>query len=187
MRHVLGQRPSAALVVACLALVVALSGTGYAAVVLPRNSVGTIHLKKGAVTSPKVRDKSLRLLDFAPTERLKLKGATGNAGPPGPKGDKGDRGDPGPQGPAGLTGLERVTASSCCNSNSSQAVTASCPAGKKVVGGGGFATTAPATVVLFRSEPLADLSGWQAAGKETVSTTGTWGVGAFAVCANVTS
>ncbi len=184
MRHVLGQRPSAALVVACLALVVALSGTGYAAVVLPRNSVGTIHLKKGAVTSPKVRDKSLRLLDFAPAERLKLRGTTGDAGPTGPKGD---RGDPGPQGPAGLTGLERVTASSCCNSNSLEAVTASCPAGKKVVGGGGFVTYAPLTVVLYRSEPLADLSGWQAVGKETVVTTGTWGVGAFAVCANVTS
>ena len=36
MRRFRLQRPSPALVVACLALLVALSGTGYAAVVLPR-------------------------------------------------------------------------------------------------------------------------------------------------------
>lgn len=37
------------MVVACLALAIALSGAGYAAVVLPRNSVGTAQLKRGAV------------------------------------------------------------------------------------------------------------------------------------------
>jgi hypothetical protein len=41
--------------VACLALVIALSGAGYAAVVLPANSVGTVQLKKNAVTAKKIK------------------------------------------------------------------------------------------------------------------------------------
>src|SRR5262245_2693422 len=59
MRGILRRRPSPAMVVACLALLVALGGTSYAASQLPANSVGTKQLKKGAVTAVKVRDNSL--------------------------------------------------------------------------------------------------------------------------------
>jgi hypothetical protein len=45
-------RPSPSMVVALLALIVALGGTGYAAVTLPQNSVGTKQLKRGAVKAP---------------------------------------------------------------------------------------------------------------------------------------
>ena len=48
-------RPSPALIVASLALAIALGGTGYAAVVLPANSVGTKQLKKSAVTATKIK------------------------------------------------------------------------------------------------------------------------------------
>ena len=41
-------RPSAAMVVATLALIVAMGGTGYAAFTLPKNSVGTSQLRDGA-------------------------------------------------------------------------------------------------------------------------------------------
>lgn len=51
--------PSPAMVVACLALIVALGGTSYAAVRLPANSVGTKQLKKGAVTGVKVKSNTL--------------------------------------------------------------------------------------------------------------------------------
>ena len=47
-------RPSPALVVACIALFVALSGFGYAAIKLPKNSVGTKQLRNGAVTGKKI-------------------------------------------------------------------------------------------------------------------------------------
>ena len=47
-------RPSPALVIAMLALLIALSGTAYAATMLPKNSVGTAQLKKGAVTLTKI-------------------------------------------------------------------------------------------------------------------------------------
>ena len=48
-------RPSPALVVATIALIVALGGTGYAAFKLPANSVGTKQLRKGAVTPSKIK------------------------------------------------------------------------------------------------------------------------------------
>jgi len=51
--------PSPAMVVACLALAVALGGTGYAAIKLPANSVGTVQLKKGAVTGAKVKKNTI--------------------------------------------------------------------------------------------------------------------------------
>jgi hypothetical protein len=58
--NVLSRRvPSPAMVVACLALIVALGGTSYAAIRLPANSVGTVQLKKGAVTGAKVKRNTL--------------------------------------------------------------------------------------------------------------------------------
>ena len=49
-------RPSTALVVSMIALVVALGGTSYAAFSLPKNSVGTKQLKNGAVATKKVKN-----------------------------------------------------------------------------------------------------------------------------------
>lgn len=54
LSRVLCHRPSPAMVVACLALAVALSGTGYAALRLPAKSVGAKQLKTGAVTNKKL-------------------------------------------------------------------------------------------------------------------------------------
>lgn len=51
--------PSPAMIVACIALMVALGGTSYAAIRLPANSVGTVHLKKGAVTGAKVKKNTI--------------------------------------------------------------------------------------------------------------------------------
>ena len=74
--------PSPAMVVACVALLIALAGTSYAAIRLPANSVGAKQLKKGAVISAKVRDHSLLAADFKPDQL--------------PRGPQGFRGDPGP-------------------------------------------------------------------------------------------
>lgn len=62
----LARRPSLSLMVSLLALVIASSTAGYAAVVLPPNSVGTKHLKDNAVISRKVKDKALYAKDVAP-------------------------------------------------------------------------------------------------------------------------
>jgi hypothetical protein len=84
------RRPSPALVIACVALFVALAGTGVAAVevLVPRNSVGTAQLRSNAIVSAKVKDHSLEAKDFAsgqlPAGPAGATGATGPAGPIGP-------------------------------------------------------------------------------------------------------
>jgi hypothetical protein len=89
-------------VTAGCALFIALGGTSYAALTLPRNSVGSGQLRKGAVTSAKVRDRSLTAADFKPgTLRAGERGAAGERGRAAPQGPKRDTG---PVGPAGSTG-----------------------------------------------------------------------------------
>ena len=90
LRLLVERRPSPALVVACVALFVALAGTGVAAVValVPNNSVGTAQLRNNAVVSAKVKDHSLAAKDFAngqlPAGPAGATGATGATGPIGP-------------------------------------------------------------------------------------------------------
>ncbi|HEU0024285.1 MAG TPA: hypothetical protein VFQ12_06625 [Thermoleophilaceae bacterium] len=124
--------PSPSLAISLIALFVALGGTGYAAMNLPKGSVGAKHLKKDAVTSGKVKNSSLMAGDFKASERAKLRGAAGARGAqgarglqglrglqgvqgvqgaPGPEGDQGPEGPEGDQGPPGIqgpTGVEEV-------------------------------------------------------------------------------
>jgi hypothetical protein len=115
MRQLLRRRPSPAMVVACLALLVALGGTSVAAVdQVRRNSIGPTHLQFGAVTGPKirnnavtsakVRNRSLLRADFAPGQLP--------AGPTGPTGPAGVAGPAGPAGPAGVVGAITVRVNS---------------------------------------------------------------------------
>ena len=80
-------------------------------------------------------------LDGAPG----IQGNTGATGPQGPKGDtgpqgpQGPQGATGPQGPAGangISGYQQVSVTSNSSTGVSITQTASCPNGKKVIGGG---------------------------------------------------
>jgi hypothetical protein len=89
-------------VLATLAIFIALGGVSWAATQLPRNSVGTAQLKKNAVNSSKVKDRSLLAKDFKSGQLPK--GATGMVGPQGDPGMVGPQGDPGANGATGVTG-----------------------------------------------------------------------------------
>ena len=82
-----------------LALFIALGGSSYAAPSLPRNSIGARELKPSAVTSKKVKDRSLRAADFAAVSCRPRA-----AGPPARPGRPAHRGERGPAGPAGKDG-----------------------------------------------------------------------------------
>lgn len=55
MKRLSARRPSPAMIVALISLVVAMAGTTYAAIKLPKNSVGAKQLKKNSVTGAKIK------------------------------------------------------------------------------------------------------------------------------------
>ena len=111
MKKLFRRRPSPAMVIATMALLVALGGTGYAATSLPIASVGTAQLKANAVVSSKVRNGSLLRVDFAAGQVPR--GPAGAAGPAGPAGPSG------PAGPAGPAGASATALWASVNSSGS--------------------------------------------------------------------
>jgi hypothetical protein len=99
-KRVIRSRMTFANLTSLVALFVALGGSSYAALALPKDSVGLRQLKRNAVTSKKVKDRSLRAVDFARGQLPR-----GERGPAGAQGAAGPQGATGPTGPAGpITG-----------------------------------------------------------------------------------
>jgi hypothetical protein len=154
-------RPSPALAVACLALLVALSGTSYANILnVPVNSVGTVNLKANAVISSKVKNQSLLAVDFKPGQL--------------------------PAGAPGVSGYELITGRSDVTNQIFNSVLLTCPAGKKAVGGGGgtaggiLAGDGPYIVV---NQPFVNGEGWLV--QTARATSGGSVLLGYAICANV--
>ena len=173
MSAIASRLPSPAMIVACVALVVALGGVSYAATVLPKNSVGTSQVQKKAITASKLHKNAVNGLKV---KNGSLMAADFKAGqlPAGPRGPKGDAGTPGVSGyqvvygaivsvPAGQFG----------------AAFADCPAGKKAVGGGG-GSEGDAPIVLMQPYQNHD---WAVAVRNDGN--GAEGVAAIAYCVNI--
>jgi collagen type VII alpha len=135
-------------------------------------------------------------------------GPQGPIGPAGAKGDKGDKGDTGstgetgpkgdpgavgPQGPIGLTGAtgpagtngvsgyERISGTaSQSNTTSPKSATATCPVGKKVVGGGYTTSGLDGATAIVQNQAVNDTSWIVRAYRDGGS--GSWSVQAFAIC-----
>jgi hypothetical protein len=80
-------------VMATVAVFVALGGTGYAAITLPKDSVRAKQIAPRAVQSSEAHNLTLR--DFRRGVRAKLKGEKGDTGPQGLQGLQGPQGVPG--------------------------------------------------------------------------------------------
>ena len=132
LRRIRAHRPGHATIVAYIALFVALGGVSYAALKLPKNSVGSKQIKKDAVKSSKVRNGSLKATDFGAGQLP--------AGPQGLQGPQGIQGIQGIQGETGTFGdvtvaFERAAADLANSTNANYDVY--CPEGQRAIGGGG--------------------------------------------------
>lgn len=92
-----GPKLTYANVTATVALFLALGGgAAYAATTIGENSVGTRQLKRNSVTGAKVKNGSLKRVDFAEGQLPGgERGAVGERGPAGERGPLGERGAPG--------------------------------------------------------------------------------------------
>jgi Collagen triple helix repeat (20 copies) len=100
-------RPSAALIIACLALFVGLGGGAYGAFKLPDNSVGTAQLKNHSVSVSKLTPWIIGQLDS--TGRDAAQGAPGKDGANGQNGTQGPQGAAGKDGTNGTNGTDGAT------------------------------------------------------------------------------
>ena len=163
-------------VVSTICLFVVLSGTAYAAVTVPFNSVGQAQLQANAVTSAKVQDGALLRRDFRPGQLpAGARGPAGATGPTGAQGAGGAQGPQGIQGVAGATGsqgapggfdlskLSYVTGQTLPVAPTTTGLIVGtetdCPAGNKVVSGG-FTILSAASVRVVTSESNSTGSGW---------------------------
>lgn len=183
------------LVISCVALFVALGGASYAAVKLPRNSVGNPQLRKDAVTGVKVKDGSLSSSDFAGGLPQGPQGSQGLTGEPGPRGETGAQGAQGPQGPAGsngidgingVSGLETVTSPPVWTASGIYTNLLSCPLGKRAISGGWKAVnSADSLPTVISSSPSTDSpSGSTSWTFQAQSTTTSQGLVLYVVCVN---
>ena len=156
-------------VTAGLALFIALGGTSYAAITLPRNSVGANQLRTGSVRSAEIKDRTIGARDLTLGARRFLKGQKGEQGERGPVGPAGTAGTSGTSGTTGttaagittttVTAMGRTPAAPDAESQSSADATATCPSGRAT--GGGVRATSAANQVVISSFPVGG-NAWQA-------------------------
>jgi hypothetical protein len=135
-------------------------------VVFPANSVGTAQLKAQAVTSRKIRERTIVNADIKPGSLLATSFRPGEL-------------------PAGVEGLEIVTVPPAPDDFDTSAVKTrqiSCPAGKKVIGGGGSVLEKGNTIGLTSSYPWDDHT-WYVGARRFVEPAYVWGLGGYAICA----
>jgi hypothetical protein len=137
-----------------MALMIALGGTSYAAITIPKNSVSSAQIKKSgvansdlranAVTSDKVKDGSLLAADFGANQL-----PAGPRGLTGPKGDPGLQGIPGVAGTTGPATVQHFQAAADLGDGLKASYEVYCPAGQQAIGGGvrGDDTASEATSV----------------------------------------
>jgi hypothetical protein len=126
--------PRHSTVAAYLALFIALGGTSYAAVKLPKNSVGATQIKANAVGSSEVKNGALTRSDFkASSIPAGAQGAQGLQGLQGLKGDKGDKGATGVVGPATTRFTQHPVD---LGDGESATLSVFCPDGQNAIGGG---------------------------------------------------
>jgi hypothetical protein len=162
------------MVIACLALLVSTAGGAYAGV-------------SSLIGSKQIKDHSVNLVDLSSSTVKALKGQRGPQGPMGPMGPQGFAGSAGVAGVNGINGKDggfdpdKVSYLAgddvVIAAGEADAAFAVCPAGNKVVGGGGYENLGEA----YASAPAADGTAWVYVVDNITASPIT--VNAYAVCA----
>jgi len=119
-----------------------------------------------------------------------IQGPKGPIGPIGPQGEQGPEGLPGPQGPAGISGLVVVSNAVEPPSADPHRIQgwATCPTGKKVIGGGYGLDGAYQGATVTSNRPSISVDppqeGWGVSG-EKFTDNYEWTITVWAICANV--
>jgi hypothetical protein len=176
-------------VISCVALTVALGGTSYATVLsVPKSSVGTPQLKNNAVTNPKIANGAVITAKIASNAVTSAKVLNGTLVAADFKGGSLPAGPQGPAGSPGISGMQRFDVLSASSSASPKTAIASCPSGKRPVGGGARVIGNGANAVsIIENFPDSDNVHWNAKASEVVGTPQTWQLQAYALCAVVAS
>ncbi len=145
-----------------------------------------------AIASPALGGPSLKKLVKKEVAKQisRATGPQGAQGPQGPQGIQGDSGSP------GISGLEKVEVDSVMDSSSRKDLTATCPAGKRVIGSGADISAAIngsppdqlTSVVIDKIEPSSESTvpgTVDVTAVEVAPFAQSWWVTAFALCANV--
>jgi hypothetical protein len=114
-------------------------------------------------------------------------GAAGSQGPAGPAGAQGAAGPQGAQGAAGISGYEIVSythPSALLASNASLDGKATCPAGKRVLGGGVEPSNLGTALIAVASAPLGD-NAWKVTLRLMQSQSSNVGYKVYAICATI--
>jgi hypothetical protein len=140
----------------------ALAGAAYGA-----SKITGAQIKDGTVTSKDIKNNTLTASDLSGALWSSLQGKPGPQGPAGP---------PGPVNAAALTPV--ASSQVAFGSSVVQAAVATCPAGQRVISGGGASVSDEQMAI---NAPLADRTGWMVAGVDFYDNGGEY-VQAFALC-----
>ena len=179
--------PSPATAIALVALFVALTGTAVAGIVITganvkNGSLTGLDVHNGSLTTLDIKNRSLLPIDF------KGKLPAGPAGPQGPQGPAGPAGEKGAQGAPGVSGYERkFVIAGPFDSSSPKTGEATCPAGKKLLGGGGrlhHLQAVPPPIAIQESYAV-DEDTWRVIGAEISPTAVNWEPVVTIICGTV--
>ena len=190
MNAIVKHLPSPALIVACIALVVALGGVSYAAVRLPKNSVGSTQVMNGSLQKADLSKRAVASL-HGTNGAQGPQGVQGPTGPGGATGTQGAQGIPGIQGPKGDKGdpgaaLPNVTVRETTFSlapGQEQGAFRTCNPGERATGGG-VVFSDPDNMIVTGSSPspiVGTPTAWWGEGKNGGASAGT--IYIYAICA----
>lgn len=173
-----------------LALSVIALGAAVGSPAVAANFVTSANIKNGSIASVDIKNGSITLAKLSAAARAGMKGDPGTpgvVGTPGAAGPAGTAGAPGPTGtpgatgaPGGLSNVQFVLGFAIdLAPGAVQTVSATCPVGSRVIGGGFFASVAG----VGGSVGVVSDNGWHVVLHNTTSVTAT-GVFAQAACAS---